>query len=138
MAKSRTQTWLALILLPVGLVLVGVPGIFVFMKVTARPLHPDPKEVPSVTQAAPLSKWSGAVEQGRQIVRATLPSGTCRGFRWRSVSAATSCGRKGLGLRISRSGAGHAEAPVPDRNGIHGAHLGRGGPAAGGRPAEAG
>ena len=31
-----------------------------------------PKQLPSVTQSAPLSKWAGAAEQARQLVRAGL------------------------------------------------------------------
>ena len=42
------------------------------MNVTATPLHPNPQDVPSVTQSAPLPKWAGAVEQGRQLARAGL------------------------------------------------------------------
>jgi CubicO group peptidase (beta-lactamase class C family) len=72
MSKRRTETWLALILAPVGLLLVVIPGLWVYMSVTATPLHPNPQNVRSVTHSAPLSKWAGAVEQGRQIVRASL------------------------------------------------------------------
>ena len=43
-----------------------------YSSATAELLHPDPQHVPSVTQSAPLAKWAGAVEQGRQIVRAGL------------------------------------------------------------------
>jgi CubicO group peptidase (beta-lactamase class C family) len=42
------------------------------MSLTATPLHPDAKDVPSVTRSAPSLQWVGAVEQGRQIVRAGL------------------------------------------------------------------
>ena len=66
------ETWLALILVAVGLLLVAIPGLWVFMSVTATPLHPNPQDVPSVTHSAPLPKWADAVEQGRQIVRASL------------------------------------------------------------------
>jgi CubicO group peptidase (beta-lactamase class C family) len=43
-----------------------------FMSATATSLHPNAKDVPSVTLSVPLSKWTGAVERGRQIVRASL------------------------------------------------------------------
>jgi serine beta-lactamase-like protein LACTB len=72
MSKSRTETWLALIVLAVGLLLAAIPGLWVFMSVTATRLHPNPQEAPSVTHSAPLPKWADAVEQGRQIVRAGL------------------------------------------------------------------
>jgi CubicO group peptidase (beta-lactamase class C family) len=70
--KSRKQKWLALIAVPPVLLLVFVVGLFVYMNATARPLHPDPKGVPSVMQWSPSAKWSNAVEQGRQLARAGL------------------------------------------------------------------
>jgi CubicO group peptidase (beta-lactamase class C family) len=58
----------------VGLVLAFVVGLFVYMNATARPLHPDANKVPSVTKSSPSARWSGAVEQGRQLARASLVS----------------------------------------------------------------
>jgi serine beta-lactamase-like protein LACTB, mitochondrial len=72
MSKSRTQTWLALIVGAVGLLLAAILGLFAYMSATATPLHPNAQDVPSVTGSAPLPKWADAVEQGRQIVRAGL------------------------------------------------------------------
>ncbi len=72
MSKSRIETWLALIVVAVGMLLAAIPGLWVFMRATATPLHPNPKDVPSVTRSAPLPKWADAVGQGRQIVRAGL------------------------------------------------------------------
>ena len=72
MSKSRTETWLALIVVAVGLLLVAILGLWVYMSATATPLHPNPQDVPSVTHSAPSPKWADAVEQGRQIVRAGL------------------------------------------------------------------
>jgi serine beta-lactamase-like protein LACTB, mitochondrial len=72
MAMSRTETWLALILLPVGLIPATILGIWAYMSSTATPLHPNPQDTPSATHSAPIPKWADAVEQGRQIVRAAL------------------------------------------------------------------
>jgi serine beta-lactamase-like protein LACTB len=66
------QTFLALIALAVGLPLALFIGLRGYMMATLRPLHPDPKSVPSVTQWSPPAQWSPAVEQGRQIARAGL------------------------------------------------------------------
>jgi CubicO group peptidase (beta-lactamase class C family) len=71
-SKRRVQTWLALIVVAVGLLLAAILGLFAYMSATATPLHPNPQEVPSVTHSAPLPKWADAVEQARQIVRAAL------------------------------------------------------------------
>ena len=72
MSKSRTETWLALMVLAVGLLLLAIMGLWVYVSATATPLHPNPQDVPSVTHSVPLPKWADAVEQGRQIVRAGL------------------------------------------------------------------
>ena len=72
MSKSRTETWLALIVVAIGLIPVAIAGLWAYMRTTATPLHPNPKDVQSVTRSSPLPRWTGAVEQGRQIVRAGL------------------------------------------------------------------
>jgi serine beta-lactamase-like protein LACTB len=71
-SKSRIETWAALIVGAVGLLLTAILGLWVYASATATPLHPNLQAVPSVTQSAPLPKWAGAVEQGRQTVRAGL------------------------------------------------------------------
>jgi serine beta-lactamase-like protein LACTB, mitochondrial len=60
-----------LVLATVGLLLV-IPGLWVYVSVTANPLHPNPENVPSVTHLAPLPTWAGAGEQARKIVRASV------------------------------------------------------------------
>jgi serine beta-lactamase-like protein LACTB, mitochondrial len=72
MSKSRTQAWLALIVVAVGLLLAAILGLFAYMSATATPLHPNAQDVPSVTHSAPSGKWADAVEQGRQIVRTSI------------------------------------------------------------------
>ena len=66
------QTWLALVVAAVGLVVSAILGLWGYMSLTATPLHPNPQEVASVTHSAPSAAWAGAVERGRQIVRAGL------------------------------------------------------------------
>jgi serine beta-lactamase-like protein LACTB len=68
----KKKTWLALLALPPVLLAAFVAGLFVYVNATVKPLHPDPKNVPSVTQSSPSPKWSEAVEQGRQLARASL------------------------------------------------------------------
>jgi serine beta-lactamase-like protein LACTB len=72
MSKSRIETWLYVIVVAVGLLLAAIPALWVFARATATPLHPNPRDAPSVTHSARLPKWADAVEQGRQIVRAGL------------------------------------------------------------------
>jgi serine beta-lactamase-like protein LACTB, mitochondrial len=47
-------------------------GIRTFVLAVSTKLHPNPKEVPSVTLAAPSPKWAAAVDRGRQVARAGL------------------------------------------------------------------
>ena len=101
---NRMETWLALVVVAVGVLLAAIAGLFGYMSATATPLHPEPQSVPSVTQSAPSPQWADAVERGRQIVRRASPSRTCRDCRWRSASVARSCGPKASAGRISRSG----------------------------------
>jgi len=68
----RPQAWLALIAGGVALLLTAVFGLHLYMTTTATPLHPDPRGVPSRTQAAPSRQWAGAVERARQVVRAAV------------------------------------------------------------------
>jgi CubicO group peptidase (beta-lactamase class C family) len=72
MAKRRISTWITVVLLGVGLLLLAIPGLFVFMRVTAKTLHPDAQKIPSVANSAPPPTWFDSTEQGRKIVRASL------------------------------------------------------------------
>ena len=71
-SKSRKGIWIALILLPIGLVVLGVPSLWVYMTVTAKPIHPNPAKAPAVTQSTPSPKWAGPVDQAREAARAHL------------------------------------------------------------------
>jgi serine beta-lactamase-like protein LACTB len=71
MRKGRIPTWLMLMLGAVGLLLT-IPGLWLFVSITAKPLYPNPESVPTIMHSAPLPKWAGAVEQARQIVRASV------------------------------------------------------------------
>ena len=72
MAKKRMHIWLSLMVLGVGLVMAAIAGLWIYMSATAFPLHPNPQEVPSVTQSDPSPGWAEAVASARQIVRADI------------------------------------------------------------------
>jgi serine beta-lactamase-like protein LACTB len=72
MFKSWPQTILALVAVGVGLLLTFIAGIHVYMTSTATPLHPEPAKVPAVVGSKPSPAWTAAVEQGREIARASL------------------------------------------------------------------
>jgi CubicO group peptidase (beta-lactamase class C family) len=71
-SKSRKPLWLAVIFIPIGLLLALVLGVFGYMIATAKPLHPDPQQVPSVTHVAPSPKWTATTDKARQVVRSRL------------------------------------------------------------------
>jgi len=72
MATKRLQTWLALIVLAVGGLLLAILGLFAYVSFTATPLHPNAQDVPSVSNAAPAQRWAGAVTEAQGLVRAGL------------------------------------------------------------------
>ena len=72
MSMSRIQTFVAAMVVGIGLLVAAIVGLFAYMSATATPLHPNAQDVPSVPHGAPSPKWAGAVEKGRQLVRAGL------------------------------------------------------------------
>ena len=72
--KGRAETWIALIVGGIGLVVSAILGLFAYMSITATPLHPNAQEVPSVTRLAPAPQWKEAVQRGQEIMRAGLTS----------------------------------------------------------------
>ncbi len=72
MPRRRTETWLALFAVAVGLVITAILGLWGYMSVTAKPHHPNPQDAPSVTQGTPARRWTAAVSRGRQLARAAL------------------------------------------------------------------
>ncbi|HUL72250.1 MAG TPA: serine hydrolase domain-containing protein [Vicinamibacterales bacterium] len=72
MPTKRMQTWLAVMVVAVGLLLAAIAGLWAYMSATATPLHPSPRDVPSVAAAAPSPTWASAAARAEQIVRANL------------------------------------------------------------------
>jgi CubicO group peptidase (beta-lactamase class C family) len=72
MKKKRIPIWLALLVLAPGVLLAFIAALWAFVIATSTPFHPDPQDVPSVTQSAPSPEWTDAVERGRQIMVAGL------------------------------------------------------------------
>jgi CubicO group peptidase (beta-lactamase class C family) len=68
---KTAQTALMLIVLAIGLLVSAGLGVWKYMKDTP-PLHPNPKDVPTVTESTPLPQWSDAVAQAKQIALAAL------------------------------------------------------------------
>jgi CubicO group peptidase (beta-lactamase class C family) len=51
----------------VGVLLTGILGLFVYVNVTTKPIHPDAQSVPSEAYAAAASpRWTNAIAQARQ------------------------------------------------------------------------
>src|ERR1051326_2421015 len=80
MSKTRVRTWFSRFFLGVGLFAMGIPGLFVYMRVTATKVHPDSQEILSVMDSPPPAKWAGAVEQARKIVRTSISENNLAGL----------------------------------------------------------
>ena len=121
MRKGRIPTWLMLMLAAVGLLLV-IPGLWVYVSVTATPLHPNSENVPTVMHSAPAPKWAGAVEQGRQIVRASVAEQNLPGLSVAVGIDGDIVWAEGFGFAISRPArrshriTGSGSEPLPRRS----------------------
>ncbi|MGH9240726.1 MAG: hypothetical protein ACRD3G_21995 [Vicinamibacterales bacterium] len=71
MSNRRIQTWLAVFVVAVGLLVTAVLAMFLYMFVTG-PLHEDPDNLPSVARAEPKKEWIDAVGRGRRIMHDAL------------------------------------------------------------------
>jgi serine beta-lactamase-like protein LACTB, mitochondrial len=72
MLRYRDRTWVALIVLGIGLLIAAGLGRFGYIAFTSTPLHPDSRQVPSVTRSALVPRWGAAVEQALQVARASV------------------------------------------------------------------
>lgn len=63
---------MAVIVIGIGLVFLGIAGVFVYMSNTAVPLHTSQEEVPASMQGVPPGDWAAAVEQARGVIRAGI------------------------------------------------------------------
>ena len=69
MAKSRLQTLLALGALGILGLILAILGLYVYVRATTAPIHPDVQSMPSVADAPPAAAWAGAATKARQIAR---------------------------------------------------------------------
>ena len=69
--KNRNPTWLLCILLAAGALVLGGLGMWQYLR-AVPPLHPDPQQVPSVTETRPSPAWVAAAERARQLARAEI------------------------------------------------------------------
>ena len=90
MKLFQFRTLVGLFVLGVALVLTLVVGLFTWVNVTKKTLHPDLGAIGSVTASQPSSKWTDSVERGRQIARAELAAQNLPG-----ISVAVGVGGRG-------------------------------------------
>lgn len=69
---NRTETWIGLLVLAIGGVVLAVAGLWIYVSATTAPLHPNAQDIRSSTQSPPSAAWAGEVERARQLVRASV------------------------------------------------------------------
>jgi len=72
MSSTRIPRWISFFLLGVGVLVLAVPSLLVYVRLTATRVNADPERISSVTNFPPPQKWAAAVERGRGFVRTTL------------------------------------------------------------------
>jgi len=72
MPRRRIETVLAVLVGAVALGLLAFGSLWVYISATATPIHRNLQDVTSVTQSAPLAKWTDPIAEARQIARAHL------------------------------------------------------------------
>ncbi len=72
MRSGRVAGWLLWIFGGVALVIVAVPSLWVYMSLTAEPLHRDGGSVPRMRFAAPAPQVAKAAQRGEQVALAHL------------------------------------------------------------------
>ena len=80
MSKNRRLKWPLLIVCGVAVIPAFVLGLWAYTALTAETIHPDPKNVSTVLDSAPSTKWVDAAEQARELVRASLAEQNLPGF----------------------------------------------------------
>jgi CubicO group peptidase (beta-lactamase class C family) len=70
--KNRTQIWIIAIVVAIGLVPIGVLGLFMYVSATTVPLHPTAQDVTSVAAVPPAQRWASAADQARHVVRSAV------------------------------------------------------------------
>ena len=70
--SNRNLRRFVIVLGAIAALIVAIGGLPSFLWATAKPLHPEPQNVPSAVQSEPSPQWAAAVGRARQIVRAVL------------------------------------------------------------------
>src|SRR5688572_28153965 len=72
----KSMTWkqkgLGVVAVGFGLMLLVGLGVYGYVLATMTPLHPTAQDVQAVTHLAPPDKWATAVEQAREVVKASV------------------------------------------------------------------
>src|SRR5437868_2084461 len=127
MSTSRIVGWVALI---VASLLLLIPGVFVFMGLTATKVHSHSRGISSLANSPPQPKWAGAAEQARRIVRTSMFENNLAGISVAVRMDGEIVWAEGFGFAdIERSAPVTPVHRFPDRHRFHCIHLGRNRPA---------
>ena len=70
--SNRILRRLVIVLGAIAALIVAIAALPSFLWATAKPLHPEPQNVPSAVQSEPSPQWAAAVGRARQIVRTVV------------------------------------------------------------------
>ena len=79
MSKSRIPKGVSPIILSIVVLIVAIPGLLLFVRLTATKLHPDPHQILSVENSQPSPNWADAIERSRNFVRTSVSEGNLPG-----------------------------------------------------------
>jgi len=67
MSNTRVPRWIAFFLLGVGVLIVAVPSLLVYVRLTATRVNADPERISSVTNFPPPQKWAAGRRAGTRF-----------------------------------------------------------------------
>lgn len=66
--RSWKQKAVGVVVLGAGTLVAGIMALFIYMGLSATPIHPNPQEIPA-TRSTGAPQWTDTMERARQIVR---------------------------------------------------------------------
>lgn len=66
---NRTETWLTVLVIGIGGIVLAIGGLWVYVSATATPIHPDASGIRSIASASADARWADAIAKARDAIR---------------------------------------------------------------------